>query len=111
MPGGPVNLPAGDALAALIDRRAELQVIAQAGRAAEAELAALNVEIDKADDALEAHPLMVATLQAIADHHLSDADAHAVIRAQKAALFGLLLTQRRDQAVRTARPKILRTPE
>jgi hypothetical protein len=88
-----------------------LQKIEQAGRDAEAELRAIDAEIDKADDALEAHPLMVATLQAIADHHLSDADAHAVIRAQKAALFGLLLTQRRDQAVRTARPKILRTPE
>jgi hypothetical protein len=62
MPGRPANLSGDDAIAALNARRVELQKIAQAGKAAEAELKAIGAEIDKADGALEAHPLMVATL-------------------------------------------------
>jgi hypothetical protein len=89
--------------------RAELQKIQAAGQAAEAELKALDVAIDKADDALEAHPLMIATRRAIADHHLSDADARALIRAQRTAItmaqVGQRMAEARDERARVARSR------
>jgi hypothetical protein len=39
--------------------------------------------------ALQAHPLMIATLKAIEQHCLSATDARAVLRAQKMTIFGM----------------------
>jgi hypothetical protein len=72
--------------AALAARRAELEATMAAGKAAEVELRALDAEIDKADDELLSHPIMVATRKAIEEHHLSDADARAVLRTQRTAI-------------------------
>jgi hypothetical protein len=87
-------------------RRDELKAIEQAGRDAEAELRAIDAEIEKADAALEAHPTMIATRRVIAEHHLNAAAADAVIRGQKAALFGSLLAQQRDQDARAKRSAV-----
>lgn len=86
-------------------RRVELQKIAQAGKAAESELRALDAEIAKADEP-QPDPIMTATLRAIEQHHLNEANARAVLRAQMAAQFPALVARQRDKAARAKRSAV-----
>jgi hypothetical protein len=91
--------------AALIARRDELQKLQAAGKAAEAELRAIDAEIAKANEP-QPDPLMTAALKTIADLHLDKADADAVIRAVRASQFPALVAQQRDQAARAKRAAV-----
>jgi hypothetical protein len=71
--------------AALIARRADLKAIEAAGRAAEAERQALEVEIAKAD-ALQLDPYMAETLRVIEQHGLVGVDAAAFMRGRMMAV-------------------------
>jgi hypothetical protein len=90
MPGGPANQSGDDALAALIARRAELQKIEQAGRDAELELKALDVELAKADEP-QPDPYTAETMRVIEEHRLNDVDAEAFKRGRAAAQFPALV--------------------